>query len=61
MELIRIAGEDCGEKDCEAVFHGSAGKLVIRGDLVHGDAGPTEALVEISETILLEAARALGR
>lgn len=59
MDLEKIAG-DCNNNDCEAVFRVPPGKVRVRGDLTDGPAGPGEAMVEVTEDLLVNAVRALG-
>jgi hypothetical protein len=64
MELRKIGGE-CGKDDCPAVYVTDQGNIVVQGMLVTGAGqvtpAPGEALVEIPPSVLLEAARAVGR
>jgi hypothetical protein len=64
MELRKIGGE-CGKDDCPAVYLTGQDGIIVQGTLVTGvdqvAPAPGEALVEIPRSVLLEAARAVGR
>lgn len=60
MTLTRIAGGSCGRDDCPTVFATDRGTLAIQGGLIDRQAPEGEAVVEIPETVLREAVRALG-
>ncbi|MEV7783369.1 hypothetical protein [Kitasatospora sp. NPDC088351] len=62
--LTRLTGSgsgECGEKDCPNVYRTETGSFVVQGDL-SGVFTPSEGegLVEIPESVLREAFRALG-
>ncbi|MGP2439060.1 hypothetical protein [Streptomyces sp. JW3] len=64
-ELTRLTGNvggpECDDDDCPNIYRTNNGSLVIQGartDIFQPPEG--EALVEIPETVLKEAARALG-
>jgi hypothetical protein len=63
-ELIRLTGNgngECGGDDCPNVYRTAAGALVVQGNVSSAFTPPEgEALVEIPETVLREAVRALG-
>ncbi|WP_416970220.1 hypothetical protein [Streptomyces sp. 4F14] len=63
-ELIRLTGNgegECGEKDCPNVYRTATGSFVVQGDVCDVFTPPTgEGLVEIPESVLREAFRALG-
>lgn len=59
MKLTKIAG-DCQSDDCPTVYRTERGTLGVRGDLLDVLAGPGEGIVEIPESLLHDAARALG-
>jgi hypothetical protein len=63
-ELIRLTGNGngtCGDEDCPNVYRTPSGTLVVQGSVSEAFAPPSgEALVEIPEEVLKEAARALG-
>ncbi|RJQ71523.1 hypothetical protein D5S17_27355 [Pseudonocardiaceae bacterium YIM PH 21723] len=63
MDLRKVAGE-CEDADCPAVYVADTGTLVFQGDvLAPGDAprlGPGEQAVELPESVVREAIRALG-
>ncbi|MGW2541729.1 hypothetical protein ACWC5I_12860 [Kitasatospora sp. NPDC001574] len=62
--LTRLTGSgsgECGEKDCPNVYRTEAGSFVVQGELSEAFAPPVgEGLVEIPESVLREAFRALG-
>ncbi|MFE6865190.1 hypothetical protein ACFVFS_01395 [Kitasatospora sp. NPDC057692] len=62
--LTRLTGSgsgECGEKDCPNVYRTEAGAFVIQGELSEAFTPPVgEGLVEIPESVLREAFRALG-
>jgi hypothetical protein len=58
-ELTRLAGENCGGKDCAQVFRRGADGIVIQGDVVDADCPAGEAMVEIPLEVFKEAANAL--
>lgn len=59
MELTRITG-NCDSDDCPTVYRTERGTLGVQGDLINAPAGPGEGIVEIPESLLRDAARALG-
>ncbi|MFD7548422.1 hypothetical protein ACFV0R_09965 [Streptomyces sp. NPDC059578] len=68
-ELIRLTGNGngngnggpCGKDDCPNVYRTPSGSLLVQGDASDAFRPPAgEALVEIPESVLREAARALG-
>ncbi|MDK0520727.1 hypothetical protein [Streptomyces sp. ML-6] len=63
-ELTRLTGNGngtCGDEDCPNVYRTPSGTLVVQGSVSKAFAPPSgEALVEIPEEVLKEAARALG-
>jgi hypothetical protein len=62
--LTRLTGNgngECGEKDCPNVYRTASGSIVVQGDVSNAFQPPQgEALVEIPESVLREAIRALG-
>ncbi|MGW9598847.1 hypothetical protein ACWHBW_15755 [Streptomyces albidoflavus] len=68
--LTRLTGGDdkngngsgeCGQGDCPNVYRTERGSIVVQGDLFDGFTPPQgEGLVEIPESVLREAVRALG-
>ncbi|MCI0386622.1 hypothetical protein [Streptomyces sp. CNQ085] len=64
-ELTRLTGNgngECGEDDCPNVYRTERGTLVVQGYLTDAFTPPRgEGLVEIPESVFLEAVRALGR
>jgi hypothetical protein len=53
---------ECNQNDCPNVYRTGRGTVVVQGDLTDAFTPPSgEGLVEIPESVLLEAARALGR
>lgn len=61
MKLTQIADGDCGRDDCEGIFTTDRNTVLVRGGLFDMKAAPHEGVVEISMSLFLEAARALGR
>ncbi|MGW0734282.1 hypothetical protein [Streptomyces sp. NPDC002851] len=63
-ELTRLTGNGngtCGEEDCPNVYRTAKGSIVVQGIVSEAFMPPFgEALVEIPEEVLKEAARALG-
>ncbi|GHB00458.1 hypothetical protein GCM10010330_63230 [Streptomyces tendae] len=63
-ELTRLTGNgngECGEDDCPNVYRTERGTFVVQGDVSSAFAPPQgEGLVEIPESVLREAVRALG-
>jgi hypothetical protein len=63
-ELTRLTGNgngECGEDDCPNVYRTEQGTFVIQGDVSEAFTPPRgEGLVEIPESVLREAFRALG-
>ncbi|MDX2891937.1 hypothetical protein ABZ027_17325 [Streptomyces sp. NPDC006332] len=63
-ELTRLTGNgngECGEDDCPNVYATKRGTFVVQGDVSEAFQPPTgEGLVEIPESVLREAFRALG-
>jgi hypothetical protein len=63
-ELIRLTGGGsgaCGGDDCPNVYATRRGSIVVQGDVYSGFTVPDgEGLVEIPESVLREAVRALG-
>jgi hypothetical protein len=60
MELVRIAGGNCGRDDCPAVFTTNAGTVAVQGATIERRTPPDESIVEIPLEVLREAFRALG-
>jgi hypothetical protein len=60
MEFTQIAGTNCGERDCPAVFRTDRGTIAVQGDIVERQTAVGEGVVEIPTDILKEAVRALG-
>ncbi|QHC25830.1 hypothetical protein [Streptomyces sp. GS7] len=65
-ELIRLTGNGsggpCGEDDCPNVYRTASGSIVVQGDVSDAFTPPAgEGIVEIPESVLREAVRALGR
>ncbi|MFG1957131.1 hypothetical protein [Nonomuraea sp. NPDC049028] len=61
MELVKIAGGDCGRDDCPTVFATpDSGVVAVQGYTVDRATPEGESIVSIPTTVLLEAARALG-
>lgn len=63
MELTKLVGPggDCGDDDCPTVYTTDHGTIAVQGYLVEHRTPEGEAVVEIPQEMLLEAARALGR
>lgn len=64
-ELTRLTGNGnggtCGEDDCPNVYRTASGSIVVQGDVSDAFQPPAgEGLVEIPESVLREAVRALG-
>jgi hypothetical protein len=63
-QLTRLTGNgngECGEKDCPNVYVTERGTFIVQGDVSETFRAPQgEALVEIPESVLREAVRALG-
>ncbi|MEU9700041.1 hypothetical protein [Streptomyces sp. NPDC047981] len=63
-ELTRLTGNgngQCGEDDCPNVYRTESGSFVVQGELSAVFTPPQgEGLVEIPESVLREAFRALG-
>ncbi|MFJ7089890.1 hypothetical protein ACIQWL_06435 [Streptomyces mirabilis] len=63
-ELTRLTGNgngECGEDDCPNVYATKRGTFVVQGDVSEAFKPPMgEGLVEIPESVLREAFRALG-
>jgi hypothetical protein len=63
-ELTRLTGNgdgECGEDDCPNVYRTRRGTFVVQGDVSAVFTPPRgEGLVEIPESVLREAFRALG-
>lgn len=63
-ELTRLTGnsdDKCGQGDCPNVYRTASGSFVVQGDVSSAFTPPTgEGLVEIPESVLREAVRALG-
>lgn len=60
MELTQIAGGDCGRDDCPAIFTTDRETIAVQGYIVHKEAPPGEAVVEIPITVF-QAVRALRK
>lgn len=60
MELTRIAGGNCKDGDCPAVYRTDRGSVAVQGYRVPHPAPEGEAVVEIPAELLAEAMRALG-
>ncbi|MFJ3789168.1 hypothetical protein [Kitasatospora sp. NPDC090091] len=62
--LTRLTGSgngECGEKDCPNVYRTETGSFVVQGSLSQAFVPPSgEGIVEIPESVLKEAFRALG-
>lgn len=59
MKLTKIAG-DCGGKDCPTIYHTDRGTIAVQGFTVDRATPDGEAVVEIPNDLLMEAARAIG-
>ncbi|MFD6469385.1 hypothetical protein [Streptomyces goshikiensis] len=63
-ELTRLTGNGngtCGKDDCPNVYRTASGSFVVQGDVSNFFQPPQgEGLVEIPESVLREAVRALG-
>ncbi|GLX18929.1 hypothetical protein [Streptomyces lavendulae] len=66
-ELTRLTGNGngnggpCGQGDCPHVYRSASGSIIVQGDLSEAFIPPAgEGLVEIPESVLREAVRALG-
>ncbi|GAA2321520.1 hypothetical protein OKJ48_07910 [Streptomyces kunmingensis] len=63
-ELTRLTGNGngtCGKDDCPNVYRTANGSFVVQGDLSQAfTPSEGEGLVEIPESVLREAVRALG-
>ncbi|MFI1355230.1 hypothetical protein ACH4TV_16910 [Streptomyces sp. NPDC020898] len=63
-ELTRLTGNgngECGEDDCPNIYRTASGSLIVQGDVSNVFHPPHgEGLVEIPESTLREAVRALG-
>ncbi|MFJ7773674.1 hypothetical protein [Streptomyces yangpuensis] len=63
-ELTRLTGNGngtCGKDDCPNIYRTASGSFVIQGDVTNVFQPPHgEGLVEIPESVLREAVRALG-
>ncbi|MET9252260.1 hypothetical protein [Streptomyces sp. NPDC003717] len=64
-ELTRLTGDfsgpDCDDDDCPNVYRTAGGSIIVQGPLSDAFRPPKgEGLVEIPETVLREAVRALG-
>nr|BFD83073.1 hypothetical protein StreXyl84_24740 [Streptomyces sp. Xyl84] len=63
-ELTRLTGNgngECGQGDCPNLYLTKRGTLVVQGDVSDAFTPPEgEGLVEIPESVLREAFRALG-
>jgi hypothetical protein len=60
MELTKIAGANCKDGDCPAVYRTDRGTVAVQGYRVPHAAPDGEAVVEIPAELLAEAMRALG-
>ncbi|WP_432029245.1 hypothetical protein [Streptomyces sp. 1222.5] len=64
QELTRLTGNgngNCNNDDCPNVYRTARGSIVVQGDVSDAFQPPQgEALVEIPESVLREAFRALG-
>ncbi|MFJ2420031.1 hypothetical protein [Streptomyces brevispora] len=62
--LTRLTGNgngECGQGDCPNVYRTPSGSFVVQGDVSGAFTPPQgEGLVEIPESVLREAVRALG-
>ncbi|MEW2118732.1 hypothetical protein AB0945_26770 [Streptomyces sp. NPDC005474] len=63
-ELTRLTGTgngECNQNDCPNLYRTANGSIVVQGDMSDAFQPPKgEALVEIPESVLREAVRALG-
>ncbi|MFJ3928027.1 hypothetical protein [Streptomyces sp. NPDC090022] len=63
-ELTRLTGNGngtCGKDDCPNIYRTASGSFVVQGDVTSIFQPPQgEGLVEIPESVLREAVRALG-
>ncbi|WP_371676859.1 hypothetical protein [Streptomyces sp. NBC_01276] len=63
-ELTRLTGNGngtCGKDDCPNIYRTASGSFVVQGDVTSTFQPPQgEGLVEIPESVLREAVRALG-
>lgn len=64
-ELTRLTGNvggpNCDDDDCPNVYRTASGSIVVQGDMSDAFQPPAgEGLVEIPESVLREAFRALG-
>lgn len=59
-EWTIIGGGNCGRDDCPTVFTTGAGGIAVQGYIVDRETPSGEAVVEIPESVLREAVRALG-
>ena len=60
VELTRIAGT-CTRDDCPTVYRTERGTIAVQGThLTNQETPDGEAIVEIPESLLVEALRALG-
>ncbi|MFD7263365.1 MULTISPECIES: hypothetical protein [Streptomyces] len=63
-ELTRLTGNGngtCGKDDCPNVYRTASGSFIVQGDVTNVFQPPQgEGLVEIPESVLREAVRALG-
>ncbi|MFF5127604.1 hypothetical protein ACFY41_11855 [Streptomyces syringium] len=63
-ELTRLTGNGngtCGKDDCPNIYRNASGSFIVQGDLTNVFQPPQgEGLVEIPESVLREAVRALG-
>lgn len=56
-----VSGPNCDDDDCPNVYRTASGSIVVQGDVSSAFTPPKgEALVEIPESVLREAFRALG-
>jgi hypothetical protein len=60
-EMTKIAGNDCKDGDCAAIYRTDRGTVAVQGDHLAHSAPEGEAIVEIPAELLVEAVRALGR
>ncbi|MBT2398784.1 hypothetical protein [Streptomyces sp. ISL-100] len=64
-ELTRLTGNvggpNCDDDDCPNIYKTASGSIVVQGDVSDAFQPPAgEGLVEIPESVLREAVRALG-